>query len=111
MSVHTLKSSLSGAIALALIALTSGSVDAVLPGESSARPVSATGMVSVPRRSGALSTVAYLHGTSVSFYDAVSNPAIAGGFSENGESFDGPPSNAIWIQAMPRAVLWFRSFE
>jgi hypothetical protein len=53
-------------------------------------------MVSVPRRPGALSTVAYLHGTSVSFYDAASNPAIVGAFNENGESFDGPPSNAVF---------------
>ena len=49
-------------------------VDAVLPGQSTARPTIATGMVSVPRKSGPLSTVVYLHGTSVSFYDAVSNP-------------------------------------
>ena len=71
-------------------------VDAVLPGQSNARPTIATGMVSVPRKSGPLSTVVYLHGTSVSFYDAVSNPNIFGTFSENGESFDGPPSNAIF---------------
>ena len=71
-------------------------VDAVLPGESMARPVSATGMVSVPRKADPLSTVAYLHGTSVSFYDAVSNPDIFGTFNADGESFDGPPSNAIF---------------
>ena len=74
-------------------------VDAILPGESTARPVSATGMLSVPRKSGPLSTVVYLHGTSVSFYDAVSNPNIFGEFNENGESFDGPPSNAIFAGA------------
>ena len=74
-------------------------VDAVLPGESTARAVSATGMLSVPRKPGRLSTVVYLHGTSVSFYDAVSNPNIFGEFSENGESFDGPPSNAIFAGA------------
>ena len=70
-------------------------MDAVLPGETNARPTVATGMVSVPRKAGPLSTVAYLHGTSVSFYDAVSNPNIFGAFNENGESFDGPPSNSI----------------
>lgn len=74
-------------------------VDAVLPGQSTARPTLATGMVSVPRKRGPLSTVAYLHGTSVSFYDAVSNPNIFGEFNENGESFDGPPSNSIFAGA------------
>jgi acetyl esterase/lipase len=74
-------------------------VDAVLPGRSSARPTAATGMVSVPRKSGRLSTVVYLHGTSVSFYDAVSNPNIFGEFNENGESFDGPPSNSVFAGA------------
>jgi hypothetical protein len=53
-------------------------VDAELLGQSTARPTIATGMVSVPRKPGPLSTVAYLHGTSVSFYDAVSNPNICG---------------------------------
>lgn len=74
-------------------------VDAVLPGQSKPRPTTATGMVSVPRRRGPLPTVAYLHGTSVSFYDAVSNPNIFGEFNENGESFDGPPSNSIFASA------------
>jgi fermentation-respiration switch protein FrsA (DUF1100 family) len=74
-------------------------VDAVLRGQSAAQPAMATGMVSVPHRSGPLSTVAYLHGTSVSFYDAVSNPNIFGPFNELGESFDGPPSNAIFAGA------------
>src|SRR5262245_35491980 len=37
-------------------------LDAVLPGQSTARPTIATGMVSVPRRSGPLATVVYLHG-------------------------------------------------
>ena len=74
-------------------------VDAVLPRQTTARPTSATGMVSVPRRSEPLSTVAYLHGTSVSFYDAVSNPNIFGEFEERGESFDGPPSNSIFAGA------------
>ena len=71
-------------------------VDAVLPGQSRPQPTTATGMVSVPRKAGPLSTVAYLHGTSVSFYDTVSNPNIFGSFSEAGESFDGPPSNAVF---------------
>jgi dienelactone hydrolase len=71
-------------------------IDAVLSGQSIPQPTIATGMVSVPRKAGPLSTVAYLHGTSVSFYDTVSNPNISGSFSEAGESFDGPPSNAIF---------------
>jgi len=74
-------------------------VDAVLPGQAKAQPTTATGMVSVPRKKGPLPTVAYLHGTSVSFYDAVSNPSIFGGFNESGESFDGPPSNAVFAGA------------
>jgi hypothetical protein len=37
-----------------------------------------------------------MHGTSVSFYDAPSNPNVSGEFNENGESFDGPPSSAIF---------------
>jgi hypothetical protein len=53
----------------------------------------------VPRKGGPLSTVAYLHGTSVSFYDAPSNPNVFGELSENGESFDGPPSSAIFAGA------------
>jgi acetyl esterase/lipase len=56
-------------------------------------------MVSVPRKPGPLSTVVYLHGTSVSFYDAVSNPRTFGEFNENGESFDGPPSNSVFAGA------------
>ena len=71
-------------------------IDAVLPGQSNAAPIIATGNVSVPRKSGPLSTVVYLHGTSVSFYDAPSNPNVFGEFNENGESFDGPPSSAIF---------------
>jgi len=74
-------------------------IDAVLPGHWTAEPTVASGMVSVPRKSGALSTVAYLHGTSVSFYDTVSNPNIFGAFSPSGESFDGPPSNSIFAGA------------
>ena len=76
--------------------LTYCTVDAALPGRSTGRPAVATGMVSVPRKSGSLSTVVYLHGTSVSFYDAVSNPHIFGAFNESGESFDGPPSNSVF---------------
>ena len=71
-------------------------IDAVLLGQSNAAPIIATGNVSVPRKSGPLSTVVYLHGTSVSFYDAPSNPNVFGEFNENGESFDGPPSSAIF---------------
>ncbi len=71
-------------------------VDAALPGQSTGEPTIATGMVSVPRKAGPLSTVAYLHGTAVSFYDAPSNPSIFGELSEAGESFDGPPSNSVF---------------
>lgn len=70
--------------------------DAVLPGQSFARTTAVTGMISVPRKSGPLPTVAYQHGTSVSFYDAPSNPNVAGNFSERGESFEGPPSTAVF---------------
>ena len=70
--------------------------DAVLPGQSFARTTTVTGMVSVPRKSGPLPTVAYVHGTSVSFYDAPSNPNTFGDFSERGESFEGPPSTAVF---------------
>jgi len=49
-------------------------VDVAPPGRSRPAPTIATGNVSVPRKAGPLDTVAYLHGTSVSFYDAPSNP-------------------------------------
>jgi fermentation-respiration switch protein FrsA (DUF1100 family) len=71
-------------------------MDAVLPHQSRARPVFATGMVAVPRKSGPLPTVAYVHGTSLSFYDAPSNPRIAGEIEERGESFEGPPSSPVF---------------
>jgi hypothetical protein len=71
-------------------------LDALLPGERVARPTRATGMLSVPRAVGPLPTVAYQHGTSVSFYDAPSNPNIVGSFSEKGESFEGPPASAVF---------------
>jgi hypothetical protein len=74
-------------------------VDAAPPGTSRPAPTVATGNVSVPRKAGPLDTVAYLHGTSVSFYDAPSNPNVFGEFSESGESFDGPPSSAIFAGA------------
>src|SRR5690606_18468229 len=64
--------------------------------DASGDATAATGMVSVPRRGGPLPTVAYLHGTSVSAYDAVSNPAISTPEHPSGESFDGPPSNAVF---------------
>ena len=70
--------------------------DAVLPGQSFGRTTAVTGMVSVPRKSGPLPTVAYVHGTSVSFYDAPSNPNISGDFSPRGESFEGPPSTSVF---------------
>ncbi len=70
--------------------------DAVMPGQSVARTTTVTGMVSVPRKSGPLPTVAYVHGTSVSFYDAPSNPNTFGDLSDRGESFEGPPSTAVF---------------
>lgn len=70
--------------------------DAVLPGTSVARTTTVTGMVSVPRKPGPLPTVAYLHGTSISFYDVPSNPNTFGDFNPRGESFEGPPSTAVF---------------
>lgn len=70
--------------------------DAVLPGQRFARTTAVTGLVAVPRKSGPLPTVAYVHGTSVSFYDAPSNPNIVGPLSSRGESFEGPPSSAVF---------------
>ena len=70
--------------------------DAVLPGQTFAETTTATGMVSVPRTHGPLPTVAYVHGTSTSFYDAPSNPNTFGDFSPRGESFEGPPSTAVF---------------
>ena len=69
--------------------------DAVLPGRRFPRTTAVTGMVAVPRKSGPLPTVAYVHGTSVSFYDAPSNPNTFGALSPRGESFEGPPSSAL----------------
>ncbi len=70
--------------------------DVVLPGESFARTTTVTGMVSVPRKSGPLPTVGYVHGTSISFYDVPSNPNTFGNFNSRGESFEGPPSTAVF---------------
>ena len=42
-----------------------------------------------------MSVVAYLHGTSISFYDAPSNPNVSGEFEARGESFEGPPGSAV----------------
>ncbi|AKT38467.1 alpha/beta hydrolase [Chondromyces crocatus] len=61
-----------------------------LTGERRSRKMTAaTGMVSIPRTSGAKPVALYLHGTSVSNYDAPSNPSLE-------ESFDGPVSTAIF---------------
>lgn len=54
--------------------------DALLPGQARPQPTVATGLVSVPRKSGPLATVAYVRGTAVSFYDTPSNPNIVGAF-------------------------------
>ena len=70
--------------------------DAVLPGQVEPRPTVATGMVSVPRKSGPLATVAYQRGTAVSFYDTPSNPNIFGAFEARGESFEGPPASSVF---------------
>ena len=70
--------------------------DVVLPGQSVARTTPVTGMASVPRKSGPLPTVAYVHGTSISFYDVPSNPNTFGDFNPSGESFEGPPSTAVF---------------
>jgi hypothetical protein len=72
------------------------SVDVAPAGRGRPVPTTATGNVSVPRKGGALATVAYLHGTAVSFYDAPSNPNVFGELEARGESFDGPPSSAIF---------------
>ena len=71
-------------------------IDALLPGRTRAEPTIATGNVSIPRKPGRLPTVVYLHGTAVSFYDAPSNPNIAGDLAPNGESFEGPVSSAVF---------------
>ena len=70
--------------------------DAVLPGESNARPTIATGMVSVPRKSGPLSTVAYhaRHGRVV-LRHAVESEHLSVR-SSRGESFEGPPASAVF---------------
>jgi hypothetical protein len=73
--------------------------DALLPGQSDPQPTVATGMVSVPRKSGPLATVAYVRGTAVSFYDTPSNPNIFGALEPRGESFEGPPSSAVFAGA------------
>jgi hypothetical protein len=71
-------------------------VDVARPGMARPVPTVATGNVSVPRKAGPLATVAYLHGTSPSFYDAPSNPNVVGELEARGESFDGPPSSTIF---------------
>lgn len=70
--------------------------DAALPGQHKGRTTTVTGMVSIPRKSGPLPTVAYPHGTSVSFYDAPSNPNVFGDISPRGESFEGPPATSVF---------------
>jgi pimeloyl-ACP methyl ester carboxylesterase len=53
------------------------------------RITTATGNLTVPRRSGPKHVVLYNHGTSVSYYDAPSNPSTF-------DSFEGPPATAIY---------------
>ena len=74
-------------------------VDVAPPGTAGPVPTIATGNVSVPRKGGRLATLAYQHGTAVSFYDAPSNPNVFGELEARGESFDGPPSSAIFAGA------------
>jgi pimeloyl-ACP methyl ester carboxylesterase len=70
--------------------------DALLPGQVAPRPTIATGLVSVPHKSGPLPTVAYVRGTAISFYDTPSNPNIFSAFEPRGESFEGPPASAVF---------------
>ena len=72
-----------------------------LPGQSFARTTTVTGMVSVPRKPGPLSTVAYVHRTSASF----------GGAGLSARTLEGFDHVSSWIQALPRAVRWFRTVE
>ncbi len=72
------------------------SIDAVLPGQERPKPTILTGNVSVPRTAGPLPTVAYLRGTSPSFYDAPSNPNVFGEFEVRGESFEGPAASPLF---------------
>src|SRR5262249_41058635 len=74
-------------------------VDARRSGQAVAEPSMVTGLVAVPRKRGPLSTVAYVHGTSVSYYDTPSNPRIVGPLSDPGESFEGPPGSAVFAGA------------
>ena len=74
-------------------------IDARLASQRRAAPTVATGNVSVPRRSGPMSVVAYVHGTSASYYDTPSNPNVAGELEPRGESFEGPPGSAVFAGA------------
>jgi pimeloyl-ACP methyl ester carboxylesterase len=56
-------------------------------------------MISVPRKSGRLSTVAYMRGTAASYYDAPSNPNTFGELEPRGESFESPPASAVFAGA------------
>jgi pimeloyl-ACP methyl ester carboxylesterase len=53
----------------------------------------------VPRKSGRLSTVAYVRGTGASYYDAPSNPNTFSELEPRGESFEGPPASAVFAGA------------
>lgn len=65
-------------------------LDANLAHEPGGRqPVVVTGNLTTPRKSGPKATVLYTHGTSVSYYDAPSNPSTF-------DSFDGPPATSIY---------------
>jgi hypothetical protein len=79
-------------------------VDMAAPGRARPAPTIATGNVSVPRKAGPLATVAYQHGTSVSFYDVPSIPNVFGELEERGESFDGPPSSTLRVRLRENAV-------
>ena len=79
-------------------------MDMAAPGRARPAPTIATGNVSVPRKAGPLATVAYQHGTSVSFYDAPSIPNVFGELEERGESFDGPLSSTLRVRLRENAV-------
>ena len=65
-------------------------LDADLANEPGGRRITAaTGNLTVPRKSGPLQVVLYTHGTSVSYYDAPSNPSTL-------DSFDGPAATSIY---------------
>jgi hypothetical protein len=74
-------------------------VDVARPGTARPVPRVATGNVSVPATRDGSPPSPTSTALAVSFYDASSNPNVFGEFEEQGESFDGPPSSAIFAGA------------